>query len=244
MEIHKPKPIRTWRELLSEIAVVVIGIAIALTGEQVVDELRWAHKVREAEDSMRRELTENNRDAYFRLASENCAGRDLDHIENLLVASRDRGAPVPLIARYARPIRPWLGGAWENARALQVAGHISQRRLTAYSSAYFFPAMLRAAQPAERQAVSELNTLTVNAGRLAPAERDRLFAALVKAREVDHETVLGVWHLIHQTAALGLRLTPGQKREEMAKARAAFGDCVTEPDLARAPQGSSSSQAE
>lgn len=235
MEIHKPKPVRTWREFLSEISVVVIGIAIALSGEQGIEKLRWDHKVREAEDSMRRELAENNRDAYFRLASENCARRDLDHIENLLVASRDRGAPVPVITRYSRPLRPWLGDAWDNARALQITSHISQQRLTAYSSAYFFPSILRATQPAEHQAVSELNTLTVNAGRLAPAERDRLFVALMKAREFDQETALSAWYLIHQTDALGLRLTLDEKRQQMVKARTTYGDCVANPDLAKEP---------
>lgn len=235
MEIHKPKPVHSWRELLSEVGVVVIGIAIALSGEQVIETARWAHRVREAEESMRQELAENNRDAYYRLASENCARRDLGRIEAVLVASRDRGAPVPVIPRYARPLRPWLGDAWENARALQVASHISQRRLTAWSSAYFFPSILRAAQPQERQAVSELNTLTVNAGRLAPAERDRLFVALMKAREFDHETALGAWYVLHQSAGLGVRLGLGDRRREMAKARADFGDCVAEPDLEKAP---------
>src|SRR5665213_956826 len=135
MEIHKPKPIHGWRELLSEIGVVVIGIAIALSGEQIIDQLRWAHRVREAEGAMGRELLENTRDAYFRLASEACARRDLDHIQDLLTASRDRGAPVPVISRYSPPLRPWLGDAWANARALQIANHLSPRRLTAYSSA-------------------------------------------------------------------------------------------------------------
>ena len=151
------------------------------------------------------------------------------------MASRDRGAPVPVIKRYSRPLRPWLGDAWENARALQIAGHISQQRLTAYSSAYFFPSILRAVQPQERQAVSELNTLTVNAGRLAPAERDRLFVALMKAREFDQETALSTWFAIHQTEALGVRLTLDEKREQMVKARAIYGDCVAEPDLTKAP---------
>jgi hypothetical protein len=235
LEIHKPKPVRSWQELLSEIAVVVIGIAIALSGEQVIGKLHWAHRVGEAEESMRQELAENDRDAYFRLASEACARRDLDHIEGLLVAWRDRGVPVPVIKRYSRPMRPWLGDAWENARALQVTSHISQQRLTDYSSAYFFPSILRAAQPQERQAVSELNTLTVNAGRLAPAERDRLFVALIKAREFDRETALGAWYVIHQTGILGLRLSRGEERQEMAKARAMYGDCAAEPDLTRPP---------
>jgi hypothetical protein len=235
LEIHKPRPVRSWSELLSEIGVVVIGIAIALSGEQVIEKLHWAHRVGEAEESMRQELAENDRDAYFRLASENCARRDLDHIEGLLVASRDRGVPVPIIRPYSRPIRPWLGDAWENARALQVTSHISQQRLTDYSSAYFFPSILRAAQPQERQAVSELGTLTVNAGRLAPAERDRLFVALIKARDFDHETALAAWYVIHQTAILGVRMTLGEARHEMAKARTMFGDCAAEPDLIRPP---------
>ncbi len=235
MEIHRPKPVRDWREFLSEISVVVLGIAIALSGEQGIDAMRWAHRVHQAEASMRQELVENNRDAYFRLATENCARLDLDHIEALLVASRDRGAPVPLIARYSRPLRPWLGDAWENARALQVTSHISQQRLTAYSSAYFFPSILRAVQPAERQAVSEINTLTVNAGRLAPAERDRLFVALIKAPEFDQETALSAWYLIHQTGALGLHLTGDEKRQQMDNAHAIYGDCVANPDLTKAP---------
>ena len=33
MEIHKPKPVHNWRELLTEIGVVVIGILIALSLE-------------------------------------------------------------------------------------------------------------------------------------------------------------------------------------------------------------------
>jgi len=36
MDIHKPKPVHSWREFLSEILVVVTGIAIALAGEQAI----------------------------------------------------------------------------------------------------------------------------------------------------------------------------------------------------------------
>lgn len=37
MEIHKPKPWHGWREFLSEISVIVVGILIALAGEQTVE---------------------------------------------------------------------------------------------------------------------------------------------------------------------------------------------------------------
>jgi hypothetical protein len=37
VEIHKPKPVHNWREFLGEIAVVVVGVLIALSAEQVVE---------------------------------------------------------------------------------------------------------------------------------------------------------------------------------------------------------------
>ncbi len=37
MDIHKPKPVHSWREFATEIGIVVIGIAIALGGEQIIE---------------------------------------------------------------------------------------------------------------------------------------------------------------------------------------------------------------
>ena len=36
MDIHKPKPIRNWREFLKEVGIIVLGVSIALAGEQAV----------------------------------------------------------------------------------------------------------------------------------------------------------------------------------------------------------------
>ena len=33
MDIHKPKPVHNWRELLTEIGTIVIGVLIALAAE-------------------------------------------------------------------------------------------------------------------------------------------------------------------------------------------------------------------
>ena len=45
MEIHKPRPIRHWRELLTEIGVIVLSVSIALAGEQAVEWLHWHNEV-------------------------------------------------------------------------------------------------------------------------------------------------------------------------------------------------------
>ena len=185
MEIHRPKAIHGLRELAKEIAIIVVGVLIALGAEQAVEALHWAHLVADAEDAMRVELRHGERDAYYRLAIRPCAVAQLDGIERALAASRDRGTPVAAIAPYRRPRRPWQSDAWDSARALQITGHMPTARLSAWSQAYFFAEVLHATQPQERAALSEINTLTLNAGRLQPAERDRLYGALVRARAAD-----------------------------------------------------------
>ena len=45
MDIHKPKPIRNWRDFLKEYAIIVLGVATALAGEQAVEWWHWRHEV-------------------------------------------------------------------------------------------------------------------------------------------------------------------------------------------------------
>ena len=53
MDIHKPKPVHNWRELLTEIGVIVVGIVIALSGEQIVETFHWSHQIRVGEASLK-----------------------------------------------------------------------------------------------------------------------------------------------------------------------------------------------
>ena len=73
MEIHKPKPVHSWRELLTEIGVVVIGVAIALAAEQAVEWLHWQHRVADARAAILIEVRDDNGpQAYTRAAVMAC----------------------------------------------------------------------------------------------------------------------------------------------------------------------------
>ena len=234
VHIHKPKSPKGFGEFLVEIVIIVVGILIALGAEQVVDGLEWAHRVHDAEDAMRAELAQNNRDAYFRLATRPCALAKLDEIQTALIASRDRGVVMAPIAPYRRPLRPWQSDAWESARALQITSHMPNSRLILYSQAYFFAEVMRQVQSTrERDAMTDLNTLAINAGRLEPAERDRLFLALTRTRGVLRDLDQAAWLLLRKTPAVGVVLTQSDKQAELSKARAEFGACVAAPDLDR-----------
>ena len=57
MEVHhKSYPVRSWREFIKEIGIIVIGVLIALGAEQTAEALHWRHKVEEADGAMRLEL--------------------------------------------------------------------------------------------------------------------------------------------------------------------------------------------
>jgi hypothetical protein len=235
VHIHRPKPLKGLGGFLSEIAIIVVGILIALAGEQVVNNLEWAHRVHEAEGAMRAELAQNNHDAYYRLTTRPCALAKLNEIEAALVASRDRGAPVAPITRYQRPLRPWQSDEWENARSLQIASHIPNDRLTLYSQAYFWPKVLHETQAGEREAMSDLNTLTLNAGRLESAERDRLFHALVKTRDYLGLMDGAAGLMLRATAPVGVVLSEAEKKAELSRAQQDLGACVAAPDLDQSP---------
>jgi len=61
VDIHKPKPVHGWREFLSEIAVIVRGIALALIGEQIVEAIHWHHNVEASETAATTELGDDLR---------------------------------------------------------------------------------------------------------------------------------------------------------------------------------------
>ena len=59
MDIRKPKPIHTWREFLGEIGIIVIGVLIALAGEQTVEALHHRSQVAELSEALDVELSHN-----------------------------------------------------------------------------------------------------------------------------------------------------------------------------------------
>ena len=59
LEMHKPKAVHGWRELLTEIGIIVIGVLIALAAEQVVEWGRWREKIEVGRDAIHNEIATN-----------------------------------------------------------------------------------------------------------------------------------------------------------------------------------------
>lgn len=142
MHIHRPKPLQGARSLLTEIGVIVVGIVIALAGEQAVEAWRWSHQTRETEDALRAEIQVSVDNVAERLAVDGCLRRQLTTLQTAALARAPFARPgaadptrvVPDL--YVSPWRAWTWGSWEAAMASGALSHMMPTRLNAYANAY------------------------------------------------------------------------------------------------------------
>ena len=138
MDIHKPKPWHGWRELLKEIGTIVIGVLIALAGEQTVEALTWRHKVAEAETALRHELSIDLSYAAEQQALGVCANRYIDMLQQAVASNRP--GSIAALYRLGPPTHPhpWRIDTWTAALNAQIPDHMTPERVQAYSLASRF----------------------------------------------------------------------------------------------------------
>lgn len=118
MEIHRPKPWHGWRELAKEVGVIVIGIAIALAGEQAVEVLHRRAEVAEARHALRSEIAADAAAALANIEKERCLAARLDRdaawaIGDAGVHPRAPGRPAMQVSIPGRPFFPMGTSNWQ-----------------------------------------------------------------------------------------------------------------------------------
>jgi len=133
MEVHKPKAVHNWGELLTEIGVIVIGVAIALAGEQMVEAIHWKNKVADAEVAMSRELSGDLAYAAGQLAMKDCARNYLARMETAV--TNRRTDTLRQLAAMGPPFttHPWVVESWTAAINSQIPDHIPRDKLADYA---------------------------------------------------------------------------------------------------------------
>src|SRR3954468_17940155 len=83
MHFHLPKPLHGWREFAGEVGIIVVGVLIALSAEQVVEAVHWGHEL----DSERASLLQEARDTFEGVAArknqQGCVDRRLAEIRTV-----------------------------------------------------------------------------------------------------------------------------------------------------------------
>ena len=82
MEIHhKLKPIKNWREFAKEVGIIVIGVLIALSGEQAVEAIHHRSEVREVREALNEEMAWNLASLKLEGDQSRCQFARLDELE-------------------------------------------------------------------------------------------------------------------------------------------------------------------
>ena len=205
MDIHKPKPVHNWQELLSEIGVVVIGIVIALSLEDGLRALHDRGIASEAREAVREEIRQNLSFMAGRLETQPCIERRLDDLGRLLEASREgelkfRPNWVSQPSVYFLSNQRWQAAAGSGRVSLLTTEE--QGRLGVFS---VINARFNDAEAREQAAWSQLRGLETWQGPLGSAGRVHFSAALQDARYELWETRITIGLALRLGDALGIK---------------------------------------
>ena len=125
MHFHLPKPLHGWRAFAGEVAIIVLGVLIALLAEQVVEHWSWERKVAAADDAMEREMFWDDAPEMIQRASiQPCIDAQLDAIRAAAEAERPRSEVVQLVDRLYLPFVTFDSIAHQDATASDIATHM------------------------------------------------------------------------------------------------------------------------
>lgn len=130
----KLRPPHGWPAVWWELAIVTIGVLIALGLGEVATAIRWRFDAAEARSAM---MTDLERDAgvmHERQLARRCIERRLGDVDALLQQAR-RSGTLPLVSRIGRPpTRPLVTAAWDMSVSSGVLPHLSRDEAGGYSA--------------------------------------------------------------------------------------------------------------
>jgi len=168
------------RHFITEIAIVVVGVLIALAAQQTVDSLNWRAQLREFREAVDVELAHDFAVLDHRRAQQPCVLRRIDELERWLTSWR-AGKPVALAGPIGRvPGMSLRTGIW-SVRSDSLMLHMPLRQRVAYSRAYDQLANVEQIRLDERSVWRDLADFD-GAAELDAAAQMRLRGLLTRAR--------------------------------------------------------------
>jgi len=209
VHIHKPKAAHGVREFLAEIGVIVVGILIALAGEQVVETVRHDHEVEIGERALKADYIHFLRQRAEQTASTACVGKRLAELRAIVDDGARHGmlgvvGPIP-----KPPPHSWEITSWDTMVASGAATHVPQAQVILYSQISHWAKDAQATGTSEAEAWSVFDSLSGPSRRFGEAEQAMLRADIARAAHYS-----GLLRVITETTEKALletgRLTPAE----------------------------------
>ena len=226
MHIHLPKVPQNWREVAIEIAVITVGVLIALSLEEWIQGREWERKVETAQSAMRRELLwDNGPQVYYRAAAHACARGRLDQIRAAVEEGKSRQEVSDLVNGYWVDFMTFDSLAHQDATASQVAAHMAPDELDDFTLAYAVMPLMDQISRKEAGDVARLRALRRSGGPLSEYEQMEVLGAVEALRNDEHQMWDSARWAMPPIKRLG-ELDRGRIDRFMTNARRHYGDCI------------------
>jgi hypothetical protein len=142
MQVHRFRALHGWRAFVGEIAIIVIGVLVALSAPQLVEDRNWRARVAQAERQLAGETNDNFFYGAERIAVRPCVEAQLDRLIAVAMQPGARNVPQPPITSalgtyvVRQPSRPFDTTTWNGIVSDGVAAHLEEDRRAIYATAY------------------------------------------------------------------------------------------------------------
>jgi hypothetical protein len=200
------RPAHGWRDFATEVAIVIVGVLLALGAQQLVDSWRTESDVADFRAALNVELAQNLGSFEGRIAQSPCLVRRLDQLDAWQRAWRD-GNGAGIEGTIGRPLAYSLNISVWRTGAAGIATHLPLKERLAYAGLYddldaYWA--LAGREVTTWQAVFAYD----GAKRLTPGEVNTLRGLIVSARSIDRSMQLNWPDIRSRAAALGIHPKP------------------------------------
>ena len=135
MHLRLPKPPNGWNTVAWDLAIVTIGVLVALAAQQLVDGWQWRQKVGIVRQSLMAELANDRARWDFDLAGAKCALPEVERIDSWARAGASTAIPPPSIVRSSH-LMTMHSTNWTLAVSSEALDHFPVREQLAIAGLY------------------------------------------------------------------------------------------------------------
>ena len=218
MKVHPPRSIDSWREFLIEIAIIVIGVALALGAEELLSDYHAGKEVAVVQESLNDELADSQYAALERIKHADCQAQTVERLDTFA-----HGAGGEAIGEIpAAPVRLWGSAAWDAAVASGIVEEMEHDERRAYAQLFSVVRTMKEWNTRERELWAVVRAYSRTPPSTAEA-RHRLAEAVSQLRSLTSLMALAAKQFVDVARPLKLQLPPADLAELREPVRCAAG---------------------
>ena len=229
MEVHKPKPIHNWRELAIEVGVIIVGIVIALSAEQLLLGLEVREKVTRAEEQMRFEMAnDDGPEVIQRIALTECFSDAITGIRASIEGGSDRATVIAAIALLDIPRHTFDSDAYHAAESAGILSRLKPKRLDQWIYLYATMPVLDRVAEREYFDAASLHAIRSSGGPLSELEQMKVLEAVENLKRENRDIVVQAKQAYEAIKTIGIELAQPRMHQMLDEAleRPAARPCV------------------